>query len=78
MAIFDIEKGTFNFEILTENEIKEFIETARTELDKRERLKRETLRNAFINAWRKVEENGGSIYVCGERINLEEDLDIFY
>lgn len=77
MAIFDIEKGTFNFEILTEDEITEFINTAQAELRRRERQRRETLRNAFINAWRKLEEDGGTIYVCGEHINLDEDVEIY-
>lgn len=77
MAIFDIEKGTFNFEILTENEIENFIKTAQAELSKRERKRRETLRNNFISAWRKLEEDGGSIYVCGEHINLDEDVEIY-
>lgn len=78
MTMFDIEKGTFNFEILTENEIEDFIKMARAELGKRERQRRETLRNAFISAWRKLEDDGATIYLKGEysqQISLE-DLEI--
>ena len=77
MAVFNFETGTFNFEILSENELKDFIKTAQAELSQRERKRRETLRNAFISAWRKLEEDGGSIYVCGEHINLDEDVEIY-
>lgn len=73
----ELEKRTFDFELLTEDKIKEIIKMAQAELNKRERKRREALRAAFIDAWRKLEEDGGSIYVCGEHINLDEDVEIY-
>lgn len=71
-------KMDFDFETLTEDEIKDFMKMAQAELNKRERQRRETLRNAFISAWRKLEDDGATIYLRGEysqQISLE-DLEI--
>lgn len=71
------EKEAFDFKILTENEIKEVIKMAQTELNKREQKRRDALITAFVEAWKKLEDDGGSVYICGEHIHLDEDVELY-
>jgi len=73
----ELEKRTFDFELLTEDKIKEIIKMGQAELNKRERRRREALIATFIDAWRKLEDDGGSVDVDGKRIYLDEGVEIY-
>ena len=73
----ELEKRTFDFELLTEDKINEIIKMGQAELDKRKRRRREALIATFIDAWRKLEDDGGSVDVDGKRIYLDESVEIY-
>ncbi len=73
----ELEKRTFDFELLTEDKIKEIIKMGQAELNKRERRRREALIATFIDAWKKLEDDGGSVDVDGKRIYLDEGVEIY-